>query len=142
LKKDFEELWRTFTSAAADLSTGNVVCILDTLDKYQEADRNKLINYLEVFYTRSVDTPKQGSSLKFLVTSCAYSGIECGFSKLIQNIPTIRLAGEDESGKISNEIGIIIEVKAKEIAEIYKLSDDLRLSLQRRLFQILNRMYL
>ena len=142
LKGSFEELWRTFVSAATDPSAGNVVCILDALDECQEADRYKLITRLEDFYGRYIDEPKRQSKLKFLVTSRPYSDIEYGFSKLTRDVPTIRLAGEEESEKISQEIGIVIEAKVKEIAERCRLNDHLRSSLRTRLCEIPNRTYL
>lgn len=139
LKNDFEELWRIFISAATDPSAGDVVCILDALDECQEYDRNKLIIYLERFY---IDGPKQGSKLKFLVTSRPYNEIELRFFNLTRKIPTIRLAGEEESEKISHEIGIVMKSKIKEIATTLELNEDVESSLHYRLQQIPNRTYL
>jgi hypothetical protein len=142
LKNDFEELWRTFISAATDPSAKDVVCILDALDECKVADRNKLISHLEDFYRRSGNTSQRGCKLKFLVTSRPYSEIELKFSPLIRSVPNIRLAGEDESEKISNEIGYVIQAKVKEIAETCKLTDLLRSSLHKRLCEVPNRTYL
>jgi ferritin-like protein len=142
LKGNSEELWRIFISAATDPSAGTVICILDALDECQVADRNKLINRLEDFYGRYVDEPKRESRLKFLVTSRPYSDIEYGFSKLTRDIPTIRLAGENESETISQEIRIVIEAKVTEIAERCRLSNHLRSALRERLCEIPNRTYL
>jgi transcription termination factor Rho len=142
LKRNFEELWRTFVSVATDPSAGNVVCILDALDECQESDRDKLINRLEDFYCRHLDEHERESRLKFLVTSRPYSDIERGFSELTRNIPTIRLAGEDESEMISQEIGIVIEAKVREIAERCRLSDPLCSALRKVLCEIPNRTYL
>jgi hypothetical protein len=142
LKNDFEELWRTFVSAATDPSTGNVVCILDALDECQVANRNKLINHLEGFYSRSDSTSERGSKLKFLVTSRPYGEIELKFSALIRTVPTIRLAGEDESENISREIGIVMESKLETIAQNLDLDEDAKSSLRARLDQIPNRTYL
>ncbi|KAF1835671.1 hypothetical protein BDW02DRAFT_629345 [Decorospora gaudefroyi] len=142
LKNDFEELWQVFTSAATDQAAGDVICVLDALDECRQSDRDKLITYLERFYRRSVDKSNRGSKLKFLVTSRPYNEIERGFSRLTRNIPTVRLAGEDESEKISQEIAIVIEAKVRDIAEKRKLKDNVRLSLQKRLCEIPNRTYL
>jgi hypothetical protein len=142
LKNDFEELWRTFILAATDPSAKDVVCILDALDECKVADRNKLISHLEDFYRRSDNTSQRGSKLKFLVTSRPYGEIELKFSPLIRSVPNIRLAGEDESEKISNEIGFVIQAKVKEIAETCKLTDLLRSSLHKRLCEVPNRTYL
>jgi hypothetical protein len=142
LKNDFEELWRTFISAATDPSAGDVVCVLDALDECKVADRNKLISHLEDFYRHSDNTSQRGSKLKFLVTSRPYGEIELEFSPLISSVPTIRLAGEDESDKISNEIGFVIQAKVKEIAETCKLTDRLQSLLHKRLCEVPNRTYL
>ena len=142
LKSDFEELWRTFISVATDTSAGDVVCILDALDECQLADRNKLINLLDSFYSRPDSTSKRGFKLKFLVTSRPYAEIELKFSPLMRTVPTIRLAGEDESEKISREIGIVMESKLKTIAQNLGLDGGAQSSLRARLDQIPNRTYL
>ncbi|PSN58669.1 hypothetical protein BS50DRAFT_510002, partial [Corynespora cassiicola Philippines] len=142
LKGNFEQLWRTFVSAATDPSAGHVVCILDALDECQEADRKKLISHLKSFCDRFLTKPIRESSLKFLVTSRPYNDIEYEFSGLTENVPTIRLAGEDESERISEEIGIVIDAEVKEIAGGCKLNDRLRSALHTRLCEIPNRTYL
>jgi hypothetical protein len=142
LKNDFEEMWRTFVAIATDPSVGDVVCILDALDECQAADRNKLIGHLEDFYRGSDHMSKREYKLKFLLTSRPYSEIELKFSKLLRRIPTIRLAGEDKSEKISREIGIVMESKLKNIAENLELDEDKQSSLHDRLNQIPNRTYL
>ncbi|KAF2466034.1 uncharacterized protein BDR25DRAFT_359824 [Lindgomyces ingoldianus] len=106
LKNEFEDLWQIFLSAASDLTAGDVLCIVDALDECRQPDQNKLIGYLERLYSRSLGKPKSGSKLKFLL----------GFSRITRNPPTIRLAGEEESEKISREIEIIMKAKVREIA--------------------------
>jgi hypothetical protein len=101
LKEDFEELWRIFISAATDPSASEVICVLDALDECRQFDQEKLIAHLEDFYNDSVPRSDQGSRLKFFVTSRPYPDIEDKFSTLTQSFSTIRLAGEDESEKIS-----------------------------------------
>jgi hypothetical protein len=138
LRKDDEALWRTFILAATDPSAGDVICILDALDECKESDRNKLINHLDHFYTRSV----KKSKLRFLVTSRPYHDIENGFFNLTRIVPTIRLSGEEESDSISREIEIVLEDKIKNIAEKEELGEEVRSSLQKRLCEIPNRTYL
>ncbi|KAF7508612.1 hypothetical protein GJ744_009161 [Endocarpon pusillum] len=104
--------------------------------------RDKFIAYLERFYSRLPDSPKRGFRLKVLITSRPYDRIERGFSKLTKIIPTIRLAGEEESDKISHEIGLAIEAMVKDIAEKRGLQEEQRSVLQRRLGEIPNRTYL
>ena len=142
LKKNPEELWRVFVSAAMDPSVGRIVCILDALDECQQSDRNKLISWLDHFYRRCPGKPNRGAKLKFLVTSRPYNEIELSFSKLIRDIPTIRLAGETESEAISREIEIVMKARVDEIADERDLDDDVRFSLHRRLSQIPSGTYL
>ncbi|KAF2802723.1 uncharacterized protein BDZ99DRAFT_199229 [Mytilinidion resinicola] len=141
LKNEFEELWRILISVMPDPSAGNVICILDALDECRQPDQDKLITYLKRFYSRLSHKPTRSSKLKFLVTSRPYSEIEREFSGLTLDVPTIRLAGEEESDKISHEIGIVIGAKVKEIGKKRKLAEDVQFSLQRRLCEIPNRTY-
>jgi ankyrin repeat protein len=142
LKIEFEGLWRLLEEVAADPETGNLVCILDALDECKKIDRDKLIKQLEEFYTASVSHSREGSSLKFLVTSRPYPEIEARFFKLTKRIPTIRLAGEDESDAISKEINVVIKAKIKEIGEELGLSETTQASLEKRLLIIPHRTYL
>ncbi|OCK93014.1 uncharacterized protein K441DRAFT_613744 [Cenococcum geophilum 1.58] len=142
LRNEFEELWHVLISAARDPSAGYVICILDALDECRQPDRDKLIVQLESFYSSALGTLKLESKLKFLVTSRPYDEIERRFRILTRQVPTIRLAGEEESGKISREIGAVIEAKVKEIAEELDLDEDVQSSLHDRLCEIPNRTYL
>lgn len=142
LKKEFEELWRILISASSDPSAGDIVCILDALDECQQSDRDKLIAQLEQFYRASLGQVKPETRLKFLVTSRPYFEIECRFRSLTSRVPTIRLAGEDESKRISHEIGIFIESKIKQLGEELGLSEQVQSSLQKRLSQVPQRTYL
>ncbi|KAF2494972.1 hypothetical protein BU16DRAFT_590252 [Lophium mytilinum] len=142
MKLEFEELWRIFIAAATDPSAGSVVCVLDALDECQKSDRDKLITCLERFYNRLSKSSVPGSKLKFLVTSRPYSEIGRRFSSLTYDVPTIRLAGEGESEKISLEIGIVMKAKVEEIAKKRRLAEDVRSSLHRRLSRVPNRTYL
>jgi hypothetical protein len=142
LKEDFAELWRIFISATTDPSAGGVICVLEALDECRQSDREKLITHLEDFYNDSISRSDQGSRLKFLVTSRPYREIEDKFFTLTQRFPTIRLAGEDESEKISQEIALVIETEVGKIAAQKGLNDKVRIALQNALYKIPNRTYL
>ncbi|KAH7357568.1 hypothetical protein BKA66DRAFT_427820, partial [Pyrenochaeta sp. MPI-SDFR-AT-0127] len=142
LKNDFDGLWKIFTSAATDPLAGEVICILDALDECQESDRNILIHHVQRFYEEFTEREVRGFKLKFLMTSRPYSDIEYQFSILLQRIPTIRLAGEEESEKISREIGIFMAAKVNEIADRRRLGNNVRESLLKRLAGVENRTYL
>jgi formylmethanofuran dehydrogenase subunit D len=142
LKNDFEELWQVFISAATDPSAKDIICVVDALDECRKSDRDKLIACLERFYGRPSNEADRGSKLKFFVTSRPYPEIELKFSNLTRGFPTIRLADDNESGKITREIGLVIDARVKEIGERRGLRDDVQLALQMRLCEIPNRTYL
>jgi hypothetical protein len=142
LKQDTDELWKLFISAATDHSAGNIVCVLDALDECRMRDRKKLITRLERFYRSSLGRPRHGFHLKFLVTSRPYTEIELDFSSLMRSLPSIRLAGEDESEMISREIGIVAKSTLETIAEDLGLDEETHLFLHSQLEKIPNRTYL
>ena len=142
LKKDFEELWKVLESLSADPSVGEIIYLLDALDECRQADQEKLIAKLEDFCNQSLREPNRKASVKFLVTSRPYDGIERRFYRLTTRYPTIRLAGEQETAKISHEIGFVLNIRVKEIAQELNLSDSTKSSLQTRLRAIPNRTYL
>ncbi|KAJ4303376.1 hypothetical protein N0V90_002269 [Kalmusia sp. IMI 367209] len=142
LRSDVEKLWKIFLSAATDSSVGDVICILDALDECQHPDRNILIKFLERFYTCASRSSTSGSILKFIVTSRPYSDIERYFRTLTKEVPTIRLAGEEESDKISTEIEIYIKAKVKEILSNRDVGWEVQYALQKRLSETPNRTYL
>lgn len=142
LLKEFEELWQLFIAAATDPEAGDVLCVLDALDECREDDRQKLIGRLEALYTGPAIHSGRGSRLKFLITSRPYRHIEIQFSKLAKEVPTIRLAGEEESDAISHEIGIVIRAKVEEIGEQQELDKSVQSSLEQKLVETPNRTYL
>ena len=142
LKIEFEELWRLLMAAATDLEGSKIVCVLDALDECQQDDRDKLIRKLEEFYKASAKHSRTGPSLKFLVTSRPYQQIELRFFPLTKCVPTIRLAGEEESDAISGEINVVIKAKVQQIGEELGLSETVQSSLEKRLSEISHRTYL
>lgn len=61
---------------------------------------------------------------------------------MTNQIPTIRLAGEDESRQISLKIGTVIEAKMEEIGQELGLRREVELSLRMKLLEIPHRTYL
>ena len=142
LKIEFEELWRLLMAAATDLEGSKIVCVLDALDECQQDDRDKLIRKLEEFYQAPARHSRTGPSLKFLVTSRPYRQIELRFFTLTKCVPTIRLAGEEESDAISGEINVVIKAKVQQIGEELGLSETVQSCLEKRLSEISHRTYL
>ena len=135
-------LWRLLMNATADPAAGQVVCILDALDECQERDRYILIDLLKDFYSHSSTTTERWSSLKFLVTSRPYHGIEIRFQELVDKVPTVRLAGEDEGIAISEEIRLVIRARVAQIASERRLTIQVQNLLVTKLTGIPNRTYL
>jgi hypothetical protein len=142
LKQDTDELWELFISAATDHSAGNVICILDALDECQPTDRKKLITRLESFHKVFSKRSRQGSQIGFLATSRPYTEIELNFSSLIQSFVTIHLAGENESERITREIGMVMETRLNSIAKDLGLDKETYSLLHSQLKNIPNRTYL
>ncbi|KAL9078756.1 MAG: hypothetical protein Q9157_002326, partial [Trypethelium eluteriae] len=142
LKQDFEELWKILRSASSDPSAGEIIYLLDALDECQQADQEKLFANLEEFHRQSLTEADREATLKFLVTSRPYDGIERRFRRLTARCPTIWLAGEQESAKISREIEIVADARIKEIAQELDLRESARSSLLLKLCEIPNRTYL
>ncbi|KAF2186585.1 hypothetical protein K469DRAFT_141793 [Zopfia rhizophila CBS 207.26] len=142
LKNEFEALWQLWITAATDPSAGDIICILDALDECSRSDRNRLIEKLESFYNAPLHQRRTESKLKFFVTSRPYDEIERRFRILTDNVPTIRLIGEEESQHISEEIGAVINVKVNDIGRELRLNDSIKSALRTRLLEIPHRTYL
>ena len=137
----FGELWDILVLCAKDPEVGEIICVLDALDECREAARNALIEALCGFYTsrRSIDT-----KLKFLVTSRPYDRIEKSFYSSIEDMSTIRLKGEFESQKISEEIDLVINHQVPLISKARNspLKPDVQKALMEYLTKVPHRTYL
>jgi hypothetical protein len=135
-------LWRLLITAGTDPAAGHVICILDALDECKEGDRHSLIDLFKNFYNQSSIAARRRSNLKFLVTSRPYHGIEVHFQELVHKFPTIRLAGEEESKAIGQEVQLVIKTKVTQIAEERDLKPRVRDMLESKLLSIPNQTYL
>ena len=136
----FSRMWAILLHAAADPEAGEIVCVLDALDECEESGRHSLIDALNEFYCGRSDI-EQGF-LKFIVTSRPYFDIERRFNKVIESLPTIRLAGEEESDSISQEINLVIKDIVQRIGHDLKLENSIKASLTERLLGVTHRTYL
>jgi nucleoside phosphorylase len=136
----FDELWNTLISIAEDENNGEIIVVLDAIDECEECGRSQLIKALCKLYGK-----KRNFNLKFLLSSRPYGDIRRGFQPLeIPELPIIRLSGggEVETKKISQEIGILIEVRVSEIGAKLKLKHDEQELLLQKLIHVPNRTYL
>ena len=114
----FDRLWSIFTSIATDPEAGNIICVLDALDECKASDRADLVDKLNQLYQHTTENGPGKSALKFLVTSRPYETIENIFDP-----STIRLAGEEESDAIRQEIDLVIKDKVPTIALKLRVKD-------------------
>jgi len=114
----FDRLWSIFTSIAADPEAGKIICVLDALDECKASERVNLVERLNELYQHTTDNGHEKSALKILVTSRPYETIENIFDP-----STIRLAGEEESDAIRQEIDLVIKDKVPTIALKLRVKD-------------------
>lgn len=136
----FSRLWSILLIAHADPEAGEIICVLDALDECEVSGRRNLIDALNGLYHRLSD--KGRGSLKFIVTSRPYFDIELRFKRLTKNLPTIRLAGEQESESISREISLVIEDVVEKIGYDLDLEKAIQALLKKRLMGFTHRTYL
>ena len=138
----FSTLWEVLEKAAADIRSGEVVCILDALDECEETQQIILIEKLKAFYCRAEDSRFRTQKLRFLLTSRPYRNIRARFHSLIQQFPTIHLSGDDESDHIREEIDLVIRSEVSAIASERYFSSETEDFLLKQLLSIENRTYL
>lgn len=142
LQKETAELWRILLSSATDDAASNVICIIDALDECANEGQLTLIKFLTDYYNSSVKKPSRKSTLKFLVTSRPYCGIERRFQGITTEFPTIRVAGEEANKEISSEIDGVVHEWVRQLSTELNLQSHLQELLRARLQQIKNRTYL
>jgi len=121
----FHNSWKLLVEVAQDPRAGETICGIDALDECEGYE------YI-LLHERTTRC-----TTKFLVTSRPYFVIEQSLDHR-----TIRLAGEDESESIKQEIDLVIKHSVGRIAFSLKLDSMTQELLQRRLLSIMNRTYL
>lgn len=99
LTANFGALWALLLKSIYSAKMGAVACILDALDECRDRERQTIVQKLERF-----SGLRSNTSIKFLVTSRPYQRIIYDFQSMTDRIPSIRLAGEEESSKLNAEI--------------------------------------
>jgi ankyrin repeat protein len=142
--KEVAELWRILLAAARDDQVHDVTCVLDALDECRLSDRRVLIDMLAGFYTQTSRSPSgtRRGRLKFLITSRPYDDIQFEFQKTLDNLPTIRLRGEEENDAIHQEIDLVIRMRVAQLATNLKLDGQTKDRLETRLLEMEHRTYL
>jgi hypothetical protein len=144
LVNEVAELWRILITAATADQASNITCVLDALDECGLRDRQWLIQMLSQFYTKTISSSatKRRGRLKFLVTSRPYDGIQVEFQRGSNNLPTIRLRGEDENDQIHQEIDLVIRKRVGQLATDLNLDEETTNRIETRLLEMKHRTYL
>jgi len=137
----FSELWAILRASVTDPTAGNTICVLDALDECEESGRILLIDSLKQFHRNSGWNGTNGF-VKFLVTSRPYQSIERKFRVLENALPQIRLAGEDETESIKEEIDLVIKDRVGGLRDDLELDSRVAGNLESKLLSMDHRTYL
>ncbi len=131
-------------AAARDDQIYDVTCVLDALDECRLSDRRVLIDMLANFYiqTSRSSTGTRRGQLKFFVTSRPYDDIQLEFQKSLDDLPTIRLRGEEEKNQIHQEIDLVIRMRVSQLVADCKLDNQTEKRLETILLSMEHRTYL
>lgn len=141
LQHEPDELWRIFTAAVSDPESESVICLFDALDECRNKDRDRLIRYLQRFYSQQSNST-QRSWTKFLITSRPYNDIQESFHALTKAFPQIHLRGEEENEQIHKEINIVVKMKVAELGHSLNLRPRTQERVLEELLQMNHRTYL
>ncbi|KAH0419847.1 hypothetical protein CcaCcLH18_14269 [Colletotrichum camelliae] len=142
LQIEAEEMWRILLAATADEHANAVTCVLDALDECRKDDQRHLVKLLTTFYTRAETESTRRSRLKILVTSRPYRDIEHGFKDIPSTLPSIRLAGEKNTAKMTEEINLFVKQEVSKAGRILQLDQEMQRTLQKKLLATSHRTYL
>jgi hypothetical protein len=139
--KSIDLLWNILTAASVDPDAGEIICILDALDECKQSELEYLLQKVCKFYEGRPHVSDK-TALKFLVTSRPLQHIADKFNDITQNLPTIRLAGEEDTDQIKCEIDLVIEDELEKIQQKWHLDQETLLPLREELSKVEHRTYL
>jgi ankyrin repeat protein len=142
IQSETEELWRILLKAASDPQSQGLTCIFDALDECRESHQKRFISMLSGFYEMIHVNPRQGGSLKFLVTSRPYDDIQYQFKQIPASLPAIHLRGDEMNDLVRGEIDLVVRAKVGELAKRLGLNEMTRQKLEERLLGMEHRTYL
>ncbi|KAK8207098.1 hypothetical protein IWZ01DRAFT_528767 [Phyllosticta capitalensis] len=128
-------LWNLFLDIATDPVCNGVLCVLDALDECSDESLAMLRKLLDHSSAR-----RKESHLRFFMTTRPYENITLEF----QDQEDLRIPGEadDLSGKISQDISLVIHERMKSLQKRLDLDTKLTTYLEKRLIEMENRTYL
>ena len=122
-----------------DETAGSVILVLDALDECAESGFQDLASMLGRQWQGGA---QQSDKVKWLLTSRPYEQITSEFQAFAERFPRIRIPGEEESERISQEVNLVIVHKIKLLARKKGLNQQIQNHLQDRLLNIPHRTYL
>ena len=134
-------LWNILITASADPKAGEIICILDALDECRQSELKYLLQKVCAFYD-GLPRVSDKTGLKFLITSRPLQHIADEFNDIIQKLPTIRLAGEEDTDQIKHEIDLVIEAELEKIQQKWQLDQKTLSPLREELSKVEHRTYL
>jgi hypothetical protein len=105
----FGELWKILIESVKDLAAGEIVCVVDALDKCEQRARQRFLNELVDFYSKQEVRYDADIRLKFLVTSRPYQSIQSGLKQLSNTIGYIHFDADNNYDSISKDINKVID---------------------------------
>lgn len=134
-----EKLWEIVQNAVADDEAGRVIFVLDALDECKDTDRETFTGRLRKYF--QLDEKARGK-LSVLLTSRPYEDTLSGLNELSSDFPNLRIPGEHESTKITEEINAVIIHRIRALEQRRGLKEGTLDFLKQRLLQIEHRTYL
>ena len=139
LVNNVDLLWDILCKAGKNLATGPSIFVLDALDECYESSFRDLVRMLKDYLQKGKRDP---GKIKFLLTSRPYNQITSEFQGLVKAFPQIRIPGEEESERISQEVNYVVKCRVQQLAEEYEFTNDIESHLKQRLLEISHRTYL
>ena len=133
----FSKLWKIFIETVEDENARDIICLIDALDECQAASCEEFMAALVTFMSTSSKQRSRPSNLKVLVTSRPENSIKRGF----QNLPEIRLRGEDETDSISRDVAMLVQANIDQLQNA-GLPAGLLANLQQQLIEGADRTFL
>lgn len=101
---NLDALWRILMRTVRDKNSSNIICVIDGLDECEKVSQHQLMKYLVDLYKCQEDRLKEAPFFKVLITSRPDNSIKTALNQL----PAIRLRGEDETEAIIKDVGLVI----------------------------------
>ncbi|TGO13769.1 hypothetical protein BPAE_0711g00020 [Botrytis paeoniae] len=118
LSENLEVLWNIVQNIAMDPECGKIVFLIDALDECKYTSQENLITKLKKFEQLRTLNELSRNNLQFFITSRPYWDIESRFQELIDDVPGIRLEGENYSKEIRLEIDHVIKARVNKLDRV------------------------